>query len=155
MLARGCRALEILRLSRDQLFLVGLEALAADEDLVDLDLDEALAMTLQFLVLLLALEVEDDELVATAFRDDFADDLGAVELGLEAALAAGEGNDVRELDGAVFVGGLLDAERVAGSHAVLLSTGLDNCVHRNLKGAERGLALATRFLQDVVSGGGR
>ena len=48
----------------------GFEALAADQDLVDLDFDEALAVTLHFLVLLLAFEVEDEDLVTTAFADN-------------------------------------------------------------------------------------
>jgi hypothetical protein len=69
-----------------ELLLFGLEALAADEDLVDLDFDEALAVALELLVLLLALVVEDEDLVAAAFGDDFGGDLGAAEIGLEANL---------------------------------------------------------------------
>jgi hypothetical protein len=101
----------------------------ADEDLFDLDFDEALAVPLELLVLLLALVVEDEELVATAFGDNLGYDLGAGEVGLELALIEGDGDDFGELDGAVVVLGLLDADGVAGGDAVLFTTGFDDCVH--------------------------
>src|SRR3984885_9231837 len=82
-----------------------LEALAVDEDLVDLDLDEVLTVPLHLLVLLLALELEDEDLVATAFAYDGGENFGAGEVGLELTLFAADGEDVGELDVAVLVGG--------------------------------------------------
>src|ERR1700744_3576109 len=101
----------------------GLEALAADQDLVDLDFDEALAVALHLLVLLLALEVEDEDLVATAFADHGSENLGAAEGLLELPPFARHGDDFGKLDVAVLMLGLLDADGVAGSDAVLLTTG--------------------------------
>jgi hypothetical protein len=68
----------------------GLEALAVDQDLVDLDFDEVLAVALHLLVLLLALELEDQDLVAAAFAEHGAGDLGAGQLGLELARFAAD-----------------------------------------------------------------
>jgi len=105
------------------------EALAIDEDLVDLDLDEVLAMTLHLLVLLLALELEDEDLVAAAFADDGCEDLGTLEVGLELALFAADGEDVGELELAVFVGGGFDLQLLAGGDEILFAAGADDCVH--------------------------
>jgi hypothetical protein len=73
--------------------------------------------------------MEDEEFVATAFADDLGDDLGAREVGLKLAFVEGDGDDFGELDGAVVVLGLLDADGVAWSDTVLLTTGFDDCVH--------------------------
>ena len=55
-------------------------------------------MTLHLLVLLLALQLEDENLVAAAFADDRRRNLGAVQVALELALLAGDGEDVGELN---------------------------------------------------------
>src|ERR1700761_4740331 len=89
--------------AKELLFRLFFEALAVDEDLVDLDLDEVLTVSLHLLVLLLALELEDEDLVAAAFADDGGENLGAREVGLELALFAAYGEDVGELDVAILV----------------------------------------------------
>jgi hypothetical protein len=94
--------------AKELLFRLFFEALAVDEDLVDLDLDEVLAVSLHLLVLLLALELEDEDLVAAAFVDDGCEDLCTFEVGLELAFFAADGEDVGELELAVFVGGGFD-----------------------------------------------
>src|SRR5580698_1281271 len=113
------------------MYLLGfsLEALAADEDLVDLDFNEALAMALQLLVLLLALVVEHEDLVATAFADDLGQHLRAAQLLLKLTLFAADSNNVGELERAVFVGALLNPDGIAGGYTVLLTTGANDCVH--------------------------
>src|SRR5260370_38101561 len=75
-----------------------LEALPIDEDLVDLDLDEVLAVSLHLLVLLLALELEDEDLVAAAFADGGGGDLGSGEAVLGLALFGPHGQDVGEVE---------------------------------------------------------
>ena len=55
-------------------------------------------MSLHLLVLLLALELEDEDFVAAAFADDRGENLGALEVGLELALFAADGEDVGELE---------------------------------------------------------
>ena len=115
--------------AKELLFRLFFEALAVDEDLVDLDLDEVLPVTLHLLILLLALELEDENLIATAFTDDGGEDLGSVEVGLELALFGANGEDVRELELAIFVGGGLDLQLLAGGDEVLFAAGADDCVH--------------------------
>ena len=106
-----------------------LEALAVDEDLVDLDLDEVLAVALHFLVLLLALELEDEDLFAATEGDDGGENLGAGEVGLELALFAADGEDVGELDVAVLVGGGFNLQLLARRDQILFAAGADDCVH--------------------------
>ena len=62
----GVKSIPIRKLFCGRFFL---EALAVDDDLVDLDLDEALAVALHLLVLLLALQLEDEDFVETAFAE--------------------------------------------------------------------------------------
>ena len=62
-------------------------------------------MSLHLLVLLLALELEDEDLVAAAFADDGGENLGSGEVGLELTLFCADGENVGELELAVFVGG--------------------------------------------------
>jgi hypothetical protein len=112
----------------EKLFLC-LEALAVDEDLVDLDLDEVLTVPLHLLVLLLALELEDEYLVAAAFADDGGENLGSGEIRLELALFGADGEDVGELKVAVLVGGGFDLQLLAGRDEVLFAAGADDCVH--------------------------
>jgi hypothetical protein len=69
--------------------------------------------------LLLALQLEDEDLVAASLAQNLGGDLRAAEIFGELALLAREGEDVGELDLALFVGRALDLERVAGSDAVL------------------------------------
>ena len=109
--------------------LVFLEGLAVDEDLVDSDLNEVLAVSLHLLVLLLALELEDEDLIAAAFADDGGQNLGSVEIGLEFALFGADGEDVGELEFAVFVGGGFDLQLLAWGDEVLFAAGADNCIH--------------------------
>src|SRR5579875_3641176 len=98
------------------------EAPAVHLDLVDLDLNEALAMALQLLILLLALVVEHKDLVPAAFTHDGGEHLGAAQLLLEAACFAANRHYVRELQRAVLVPALLNLQGVARGHTVLLAT---------------------------------
>src|SRR4051812_39540713 len=88
-------------------------------------------MSDQFLVLLLALELEDEDLVAPAFFHHLTGDAGAT--GGGGKLVAADGKNVGKLDGALAVGRLLDLDHVAGGDTVLLAAGADDCVHRNLQ----------------------
>ena len=113
--------------SRGNLF--GFEVLAVDADLVDTDLDEVLAMALAALVLLLALELEDENLVAASCAYDRGENLGSGEIGLELTLFGAHGEDVGELELAIFVGGGFDLELFAWGDQILFAAGADNCVH--------------------------
>ena len=66
--------LHLLRLGFLLRQLGSLEALTAERDLGDADGGVRLTVSAQFLVLLLALVVEDQDFCAAAFFDDFADD---------------------------------------------------------------------------------
>src|ERR1700712_5784108 len=79
-LLRSESQLELMKLS-----LVGL---SVDEDLVDLYFNEILAVALHLLVLLLALQLEDQDLFATAFAQNLRGDLRSAELRLELTLFA-------------------------------------------------------------------
>ena len=56
----------------------GFVAVAVDLNFADAHLGETLAVPLQLLVLLLALEVEDENLVVATLADDGAEDLGGL-----------------------------------------------------------------------------
>src|SRR5882724_766367 len=74
------------RLALSKSKLLSLEALTVHQNLVDLYLNEVLPMPLKLLVLLLAFEVEDQDLVATAFAYDIGQHLRATELLLKLTL---------------------------------------------------------------------
>ncbi len=86
-------------------------------------------MALHLLVLLLALQLEDQDLVAAAFADDGCEHLGAGELLLELALFCADSQYVGELDCAVLVCQRLNLQRLAGRDQILFTTGADDCVH--------------------------
>src|ERR1700761_8895078 len=92
---------------------LSLQALAADQDLIDLDLYECLAVALHLLVLLLALVMEYKDLVAAAFANDLGRDLRALEILLEVAFRAGDGDDIGELKLAALGTGLFDLDQIA------------------------------------------
>src|ERR1700733_9944652 len=106
-----------------------LEALAVDEDLVDLDLDEVLAVSLHLLVLLFALQLENKDFIAATFADDGGENLGSLKVGLELALFAADGEDVGELELAVLVGGGFNLQLLARGDQILFAAGADDCVH--------------------------
>src|SRR5215469_4166475 len=97
-------------------------------------------MALQLLVLLLPLVVEDQDLLAASLADDFGQHLRAAQLLLKLALVAADRQHIRELQCAVMLA-LLNPQRVAGSHAVLLAAGTNDCVHNS--NLSRGRARAT------------
>src|SRR5579862_5557057 len=106
------------------------EALSANGDLGDAHGGEGLAMAAQFLVLLLALVVEDQDFRTAALLDDLAD---YARVGLLADLTglAGYGQHIGELHLAIGAGAqFLDSNHIARRHPVLLATGADNRVHK-------------------------
>src|SRR6185437_7473414 len=128
---------------------LSLEALAIHLDLVDLHLNEALAVALQLLVLLLPLVVEDKDLVAAALADDLGQHLRAAQLLLKLALVAAHRQHIRELQRAIVLA-LLNPQRVAGSHAVLLAAGTNDCVHNSNLSRGRTHALPQKISLDKL-----
>ena len=126
----------------------GLEALAVDGDLVDADLDEVLTVALHLLVLLLALQLEDQDLVAAALAEHGAGDFGAGQVGGELAGLVADGDDVGELDGAVGVGGALELQLLTRGDDVLLAAGTNHCIHRKTS-----CAVVSAFCLDCGAGG--
>src|SRR5216683_8323217 len=108
---------------RSQIEILSLEALAVGQDLVDFDLNEVLPVALHLLVLLLALELEDQDLLAAAFANDGGEYLCAGQVGLKLALFAADGEDVGELDCAVLVGSGLNLQLLAWRDQVLFAAG--------------------------------
>src|SRR5579859_201032 len=87
-------------------------------------------MSLQLLVLLFALEVEDQDLVATTLFHHAADYARAASRLSDCAGLARDGQHVGELDGAVLTRLLVNFDHVSGRDAKLSSPGADNRVHR-------------------------
>src|ERR1039457_489106 len=88
-------------------------------------------MSVQLLVLLLALEVEDQDLIGASLFDHLSADEGLRRLA-ELALGPANGQHFVELN--VFAAGLrqlLDLNHVSGRDAILLSPGADHRVHGN------------------------
>src|SRR6185295_1943784 len=100
---------------------------------------EELAVALRAAVLLAALHLDDEDLVAAALADDFTLHAGAREERLAEsdfrifARLRGHQNAV-ELDRrSNFALELLKAEDVPGLHTMLFPTRFKNCVHRRVK----------------------
>src|SRR5690606_4131855 len=106
-------------------------------DAGDLDFGVVLAMPLPLHVVLAAAELDDAHLVGAAMADDLGGDAGAVERVAELdAVAVAQHQDVVEGDLAAGLGlELLDAERLALRHAVLLAAGDQYCVHVEPRGS--------------------
>src|SRR5437660_8887921 len=129
------RGLVIFRLSRFHLlrlrFLLrqirSLEALPAKSDLGDAHRRKRLPVSAQLLVLLFALEVENENLCAAALAYDFANN-ASVSLTADLSFFAGNRHHWK-LNLTVGPGQFLDSNHIAGRHPVLLSTGADNRVH--------------------------
>src|ERR1700760_3993013 len=100
-------------------------------DAGDLDLGERLPMTTLAAVVLAAPELEDDDLLRAVLRHDLGRDLRALHEGLaDRDLVAADHQHFLERDARADIAGeLLDAEAVAFRNAVLLTAGLDHCVH--------------------------
>src|SRR5579864_4096551 len=113
-------------------FLLGqlgsLEALAVKSDLRDANRRICLAMAAEFLVLLLALVVEYEDLRTPAFLHDFTNYAG---VRLQADLAFFAGNRHHgELHLPVGAGAkFFHSNYISGRHPVLLSTGADDRIH--------------------------
>ena len=100
-------------------------------DLLDLDLGVGLAMALTQTVALLGLVLEDDDLLTLAVFHNGSVHGSALHHGsAELGLVTQDGQDLVELD---LVAGLLrqllDEEDVALGHLVLLTAGLNDCMH--------------------------
>src|SRR3954471_5810371 len=106
-------------------------ALLAEGDVLDADLGESLPMPLFFRVVLTALHLEDDDLVALAVLDDLAGDVRAFYSGgADVRLVAfGAENHVIERDlGACFANEGRDSYCLAGLGAELFAAGTDDRV---------------------------
>src|SRR5437868_14237076 len=97
----------------------------------DADRGELLAMSDQLLVLLLALELENQDLVAAALFHHLASNARA--LGIGGKSLAADRQHVGKFNVAAAVLGLLDLDHVARGDTVLLAAGADDCVHRSLQ----------------------
>src|SRR5207302_1655742 len=106
------------------------ELLSVERNFGDADGGEALAMSLQLLVLFLALEVEDENLIAATFFHNAADHTGAALRFSDGPRFPGDCQYVGELDIAVLPGLLVNFNHVPGRDAKLLSPGADDRVHR-------------------------
>src|ERR1700733_7610119 len=106
-----------------------LEALSVHRNLVDADLDEVLAVALHLLVLLLALQLEDQDLVAAAFAQHSARHLRAVQRRLKLALFRADGEHVGELNRAIGVRRALQLQRLTRGDDILLAAGTNYCIH--------------------------
>src|SRR5689334_18770519 len=108
-------------------------SLSAEGNVVDADFSEALPMTALARVVLSALLLEDDDLLAAAVSDDFARDLRAAQRGNAGfdVLAVVAEEDVVEFD---LDAGIADERRdFVGATRLdteLLAAGFDDSVHR-------------------------
>src|SRR5580704_18626641 len=109
------------------ILLLGGIGVVVDLNGVDPNLRIVLAMTLQLLVLLLPLVVEDQDLVAATLAKHGSDNLGGRRFGdrfVPAISIAGNSQHFAELDGAILAScGLLNLYNVARGDTILLSTG--------------------------------
>src|SRR5581483_5406458 len=106
------------------------ELLPVEGDLGDANGGEWLSMSLQLLVLLLALEVEYQDLIGASFFYHAAHHARATLRTHQRARLAGNRQHVSKLHVAVFCRLLIDPDYVSGCDAKLLSPGADNRVHR-------------------------
>lgn len=104
-------------------------ALLESDDFVDFDFNEVLAVALHLLVLLFALELEDEDLVSAAFAYNGGGDLDSGEVGDELTCFGGDCDDVGEFECAVLVSGGFDLQLLAWGDEVLFATGANDCVH--------------------------
>src|SRR5438270_6129682 len=88
-------------------------------------------MSDQLLVLLLALELENQDFVAATLFNHLAGN--ACALGIGGKSLAADRQHVGKFDVAAAVLRLFDLDHVAGGDAVLLAAGADDCVHRSLQ----------------------
>src|SRR5690242_11127161 len=110
-----------------------LETLSAKSNFRDAHRGKVLPVAAQLLVLLLALVMKNQDLLAAAFADNFADH-ARVWLLAHLALFAGD-RQHGELQMPVSAGpDLLHSNYIAGRHPVLLPTGADNRVHTSSQG---------------------
>jgi len=87
-------------------------------------------MAEDLLVLLLALEVEDQDLISASRIHHLAADYRALH-GTDLAFLAGHGQHILELDDlTVAFWHLLNFHYVSGSYSILLAPGADDCVHK-------------------------
>src|SRR5262249_25568770 len=92
-----------------------------------------LAMAKDLLVLLLALEVEDQDLVPAPSFHHLAADHGALAWA-DLAPLTGNRKHIVELDGIAFTGGpLLNLNDVSRGHSILLPPGANHRVHNSLR----------------------
>src|SRR5690606_11627799 len=98
----------------------------------DLHFREPLTVALLLAIVLAATEFADLHFLVAALRHDFGGHFGAGNQRLADgdAVAVGDQQDVTDLQGVAFTGfDFLDAQQIAFFHAILLATGLDDCVH--------------------------
>src|SRR5262249_58656544 len=108
------------------------ELLAVELDFSDAHRGERLAVSENLLVLLLAFEVKNQDLVTAAGFQDFAAHHRTL-AGADMTFLAGNGQHVVELDGVALTGGqLLNFDDISGSNSILLPSGAYHRVHNSL-----------------------
>src|SRR4051812_44806504 len=127
--ARGLLGHSLLRLLLARWLIGGGELLPVERDLGDAHGGKGLAVSRELLVLLFALEVEDEDLVRAALFDRAADHARTRLRTADLALLPADGEHVGELDLPVRGGGFLDLDHVPGCDAILLSPGANDRVH--------------------------
>ena len=133
-------------------------ALAIKGNLGDPDSGKRLTMSVNLLVLLFALEVENKDLIGLAAFHHLSADYGTGS-GADGAFLAGDGQNVVEFNNVAICGGqLLNFHYVAGCDAVLLSSGANYRVNNSLPCpfkalGRKGLILTCKIAQQPCSTG--
>src|SRR5580692_4042253 len=109
-----------------------------DLDLVDANLGKPLTVSLQLLVLLLPLVVEDQDLVAASITQNRGNHFSRLGLRHRTRIA-GKCQHIAEFDGAVIIRSRpLNLHHVARSDTILLTTCADHRVHKSSSASTRG-----------------
>src|SRR6266850_2068479 len=108
-------------------------------------------MSAQLLILLFALVVEDEDLLAASLVDDFAGD-ARFRSGIYNTARLGRNREhVGKFDAAIGAIDLLDPDHVSRGHLVLLATSADHRVHNSPPRLASGLT-SLQMRQDPPSG---
>ena len=116
------------------LLLVRVVSNAVGHDGLNAHFGKVLPVALKLLVLLLALEVEDQNLIAAPLAEDFGCDGGRGWFGKRSGFT-GNCKHIAELNGRTSRGNALNLKNVARRDSILLASGANHCVHNKSSGA--------------------